>query len=70
MQIKTKLQQSRRDFNAIYACEHCGHENTSYGYDDANFHQNVIPNMKCPSCGQSSNGVASSAASVPAHLVL
>ena len=45
MHIKRILRQSRRDFRADYECEHCGFvvEN-EYGYDDANFHQNVIHN--------------------------
>ena len=50
MKIKQILSQNRRDFQAIYECEHCGHEEKGYGYDDANFHQNVIPNMNCPEC--------------------
>ena len=53
MKIKTIISQSRRDFTAIYECEHCGHEHKSYGYDDANFHNNVIPDMKCKKCGES-----------------
>lgn len=53
MKIKEKLSQHRRDFWAIYECEHCGYEtDKESGYDDANFHQNVIPNMKCPECGK------------------
>lgn len=54
MKIKTIESQNRRDFIAIYECEHCGHTEKGYGYDDANFHQNVIPNMKCSSCGEKS----------------
>jgi rubrerythrin len=54
MKIKTKLSQHRRDFEAIYVCEHCGHEDRWGGYDDANFHENVIPNMPCPSCNKTS----------------
>lgn len=50
MKIKKITSQSRRDFNAIYECEHCGFEKESYGYDDANFHQNVIPDMVCEDC--------------------
>jgi len=50
MKIKEILEQSRRDFTAIYICDHCGFEHKSSGYDDANFHQNVIPSMVCPSC--------------------
>ena len=40
----------RRDFIAIYQCEHCGHEYEDSGYDDRNFHKNVVPSMKCPVC--------------------
>jgi|LSQX01.2.fsa_nt_gb predicted RNA-binding Zn-ribbon protein involved in translation (DUF1610 family) len=54
MRIKQINSQYRRDFYADYECEGCGHivKNAS-GYDDANFHQNVIPSMKCPKCGES-----------------
>ena len=52
MQIKKIVSQSRRDFTAIYECEHCGHEVEDYGYDDAHFHNNVIPNRKCKECGK------------------
>lgn len=69
MRIKTKIAQHRRDFTAIYACEHCGHEVEGRGYDDANFHQNVIPNAPCPACGRTSTGVSSSTPDVPAGAV-
>lgn len=52
MKIKKILNQNRRDFNAIYECEYCGETRTAYGYDDTNFHNNVIPNMKCDKCGE------------------
>jgi len=52
MRIKEIKSQMRRDFRAIYECEHCGYEQESYGYDDDNFHRNVIPGMKCPECGK------------------
>lgn len=55
MKIKTILTQSRRDFTAIYECEHCGHEDKAYGYDDDNFHQNVIPKMTCSKCGKTAS---------------
>ena len=54
MKIKTILSQSRRDFTAIYECEHCGHEYKSFGYDDTNFHKNVIPKIACPKCKKTS----------------
>lgn len=52
MKIKCIESQHRRDFYAIYECEHCGHEHRGSGYDDANFHQNVIPEMVCGNCGK------------------
>ena len=52
MKIQKIIEQHRRDFQAIYECEHCGHIEKGSGYDDANFHQNVIPNMACCSCGK------------------
>ncbi len=56
MKIKKKLSQHRRDFRAIYECEHCGHEEEGYGYDDRNFHENVIPDMECTKCGKTAPG--------------
>ena len=52
MKIQKILSQHRRDFTAIYECEHCGHTEKSDGYDDSFFHQNVIPKMKCEKCGK------------------
>jgi primosomal protein N' len=53
MKIKQINTQHRRDFWADMECEHCGHvvKNVS-GYDDAYFHKEVIPNMKCKKCGK------------------
>ncbi len=50
MRIKKIISQHRRDFCAIYECEHCGHTEEGSGYDDENFHKNVIPSMKCKKC--------------------
>jgi len=52
MKIQKITSQSRRDFQAVYECEHCGHTTEGYGYDDDNFHENVIPKMKCKQCGK------------------
>lgn len=52
MKIKTIKSQHRRDFRAVYECEHCGHTEEGYGYDDTNFHENVIPKMTCGKCGK------------------
>lgn len=54
MKIDNIISQHRRDFKAVYKCEGCGNSITAGGYDDDNFHQNVIPNMPCKSCGKSS----------------
>jgi Zn finger protein HypA/HybF involved in hydrogenase expression len=61
MKIKEITYQSRRDFKAIFECEACREQETKWGYDDRHFHDNVIPNFKCPKCGQSRKdiGVAS-----------
>ena len=69
MKIKKVLSQHRRDFTAIYECQHCGHEERSGGYDDNFFHNTVIPNMNCPECGKTGGEVTSSP-SVPVHAVL
>lgn len=53
MKIKNMISQHRRDFRADMECEHCGHiEKNKSGYDDAHFHNNVIPKMKCDECGK------------------
>ena len=53
MKIKKITSQSRRDFCAIYECEHCGHNTKEKsGYDDSYFHNEVIPKMKCEQCGK------------------
>lgn len=52
MRIKRILSQQRRDFHALYECEHCGHESEGSGYDDTHFHQFVIPKKKCGKCGK------------------
>ena len=52
MKIQKILSQNRRDFQAIYVCEHCGFTHKQHGYDDTHFHQRVIPAMICPECKQ------------------
>lgn len=55
MKIKKITWQNRRDFEAIYECEHCGHEESDYGYDDEYFHNKVIPKRKCYKCGKTAS---------------
>lgn len=54
MKIQKIISQYRRDFYADMVCEHCGYEEKKVScYDDAYFHQTVIPGMKCKKCGKS-----------------
>lgn len=55
MKIVKITSQHRRDFYAITECEECGTQDKISGYDDRNYHDNVIPNMKCKNCGKSRN---------------
>lgn len=55
MKIKRIVSQHRRDFKAIYECEHCQHEHEDSGYDDTYFHSSVIPKKECPSCGKTAD---------------
>ena len=52
MFIKKIIYRYRRDFTALYECEHCGNQEESEGYDDEYYHKNVVPNMKCKKCGK------------------
>ena len=45
------------DFYATYICEHCDHITDKLpGYDDANFHENVIPKRHCQKCEKRRDG--------------
>lgn len=55
MVIKEITYQHRRDFKAIYVCHNCGYEKEDRGYDDDNFHRNVVPAKICPNCGKCEN---------------
>ena len=53
MKINRIINQHRRDFRADFECEHCGYvDSNKKGYDDAHFHNDVIPTMECPKCGK------------------
>ena len=52
MKINKIIYQYRRDFQAEYICEHCGEITKGRGYDDAFFHEKVIPDMVCKKCGK------------------
>ena len=52
MKIQKIISQCRRDFQAIYECEFCGATEKDSGYDDQDFHKEVIPAKICKSCGK------------------
>lgn len=52
MRIVEITSQIRRDFRAIFECEHCGKTESGKGYDDDFFHRKVIPEMVCKECGK------------------
>ena len=53
MKIKNITYRGGNDFKAVFECEHCLKTQEKWGYDDANFHQNVIPEMECKFCKKS-----------------
>ena len=55
MKIDRITNQSRRDLYGFMKCEGCGHEQKFVGYDDDNYHRNVVPAVLCRSCGKSAN---------------
>lgn len=56
MRILKITQQNRRDFYAKFVCEHCNEVTKELsGYDDVNFHENVIPKMVCQECGKTAS---------------
>ena len=52
MKIQKIIRRHRRDFIAVYECEHCGNTYEGPGYDDGFFHWSVIPDWECGSCGK------------------
>ena len=57
MRIKEITDQHRNDFRANMECEHCGHvQKLTTGYNDAYYHQHVIPAMDCKACGKDRAG--------------
>lgn len=57
MRIAKITAQYRNDFYADMVCEHCGSEaKLTTGYNDANYHVNVIPAIHCTACGKNRAG--------------
>ncbi|HBP78112.1 MAG TPA: hypothetical protein DD685_04290 [Halomonas sp.] len=71
MRIQKIISQTRRDFTAIYECESCGDTKRSGGYDDDNFHRNVIPSWECEKCGEvSPKNYSPMGTKYPAHATI
>jgi C4-type Zn-finger protein len=57
MKIREILSQHHNDFTAMMECEHCVHTGKlTTGYHDANYHERVIPAMRCKECGKNRAG--------------
>lgn len=55
MKLKEITYQHRRDIKMILECENCGETVEEKGYDDRFFWDEVLPDVKCPSCKKSRN---------------
>lgn len=70
MHLIKKTYQHRRDFAGIFACAHCGNEELIDNcYDDAHFHENVIPGWECKKCKKTGGGIETRP-SIPADMVI
>lgn len=49
--------QSRNDLYGILECEFCQEKQKFQGYDDDYYHNMVMSNIRCKSCGKNSNDV-------------
>lgn len=57
MKIKEITSKHGNDFSAVMECEHCGHtQKLTYGYNDAYYHDRVIPAITCGECGKNRAG--------------
>ena len=56
--IKEITNQIRNDLYGVLECEGChATEKLVGGYDDDNWHDNVLPNRKCKACGKSAREI-------------
>lgn len=54
MKLLQRYNQHRRDCYIDIECEGCSHKMIEVrAYDDRNFWDNVVPNLKCPICWES-----------------
>ena len=58
MKLLQITDQSGRDVCYDTECEACGEKETHMGgYNDRNYWDNVLPEMKCHKCGKSTNDI-------------
>ena len=57
MKLIEKLDQFRRDFTGLYECECCKKQIELKGYDDRNWHDKLVPKIKCPNCFNSTKSL-------------
>ena len=57
MFIKEITFERRNDFSAVLECEHCeATQLLKTGYNDDNYHDNVLPSIKCKTCNKDREG--------------
>ena len=56
MKIKEITDRIRNDIYGTLECEHCGATRKFVGYDDENYHKNVLPEFYCMKCGLNRKG--------------
>lgn len=57
MKLVEITSQHRNDFSGILKCNHCdSYQKLTTGYDDAYYHNVVIPKIHCNSCGMDNAG--------------
>lgn len=56
MKVIKRYNQHRRDLHVDFECEGCGGKKTTKNaYDDRNYWDNVVPDIKCDECHRSTN---------------
>ncbi len=56
MRVVKRYNQNRRDLTIDIQCESCQSKATISAYDDLNYWENVLPNIRCGHCGKTTYG--------------
>lgn len=66
MKIIAFGEQHRRDCRIDVECEGCKNQRLNISaYDDRNYWDNVLPDMKCQKCGESTNSLGLNKEDIP-----